>query len=469
MMTKEQRINYFLKSMMYVRGQRKIDLTCINVYSSLITFDVYDFDRNVDLSNTFNTWVDRFRNINNINVFVDPNWSYFCQFTNKKDVVMSSEEQIKIYIPLDSSHIENGVERIFSFLAVKNIPHLSKVSKHIRFDDIVIRVSNSFDAELISNFIKSDSYIQEGLIKNNAFAVEKERISYASDKHISYNSIVATLITNYINYSYNNKENVDINSFKRYIERFYREVFINNNYQLLDNKLNHFSINLLTNYQRVIELIYNSLSSNYTYSDYLEYYEKNKKDYYRPMELLQTNVRADEISLLKKALIEFGKKEIDGKRAYSHNDAVLQIYEYIKTNSPIYITKSGGIRDEMVKCDYRNILLEYMSINNLDFSEVILLAKKSILDDAFNSLREKYGNRYDVSYALKRLLILHDYSGFTSFNNSRDNLILGVSVEDIKNLIKNEIGFDYDLFNLDDRNILIETYVNNKKNVHIKN
>lgn len=468
-MTKEEKIEYFLKSMLYVREQRKYPLSCSNVYSSLIYFDVDDKDKNVDLNYIFCMWIDRFKNKKNINVFVDPNWSYFCQFTNHKEEVVNKEEQIKMYIPLDSDHIVNGVERIFSFLASKNIPHLSKVSKHIRFDDVVVRLSNSFDAEILANFIKNDSYIQEGLIKNNPFAVEKERISYASDKHISYNSIVSTIITKYINNSFDMKQEVNIESFKKYIKVFYEDVFINKNYKLLDNDLNHFSMNLLTNYQRVIELIYNSISSNYTYGDYLEYFEKNTNDYYRPMELGKTKTQSneyDELSLLKRSLIEFGKKKKeDGTRVYSHRDTILQIYEYIKTNNPIYITKSGGIRDDMIKCNYGNYLIEYMSSNNLEFNDLILKAKKGILDDAINSLREKYGNEYDVSYAIKRLLILQDYSGFTNYNNARDNLMCGVSVQDVKEIITKELGINYELISSYDRGVLIEAYLNsNDKN-----
>lgn len=465
-MNKIERIEYFLKSMMYVRENRNFSLSCTNVYSSLISFDIDNKDRNVDLGiSIFDRWINNFKDKKNINVFVDPNWSYFCQFTNNKKEVLNKEEQIKIYIPLDSNHIVNGVERIFSFLASKNISHLSKVSKHIRFDDIVIRVSNSFDAEIISNFIKNDSYIQEGLIKHNPFAVEKESISYACDKNISYNSMVSTLVANYINYSYDLKQDVNIESFKKYIEMFYIDVFTNHNYQKLSNDLFHFSIRLLTNYKRVIELIYNNLSPNYTYGDYLEFFEKNTKDYHRKSELKkkeETQGSYDEITLLKRSLIEFGKKKKeDGTRVYSYKDTILQIYEYFKTNDPIYITKSGGIRYDMVKCNYRDILIEYMSSNNLEFNDVILKTKKSILDDAINSLREKYGNEYDVSYAIKRLLILHDYSGFTNYNNARDNLICGVSIQDVKEIITKELGINYELFSSTDRDVLIEAYLNN--------
>lgn len=462
-MNKEERIKYFLESMMYVRENSQLPLTQKNIYSALTTFDINPDEKSINLNEKglFKKWMNEFKSKKNIDVFVDPNWSYFCQFVNRESEVTNLNDHIKIYVPLDIQHIEHGAEKIFSFLEKYNIPHMSKIAKKIRFDDIVIRLTNKYDADLLANYIKNDKYIQEGLIKANPFATEKDGIAYASDGYISYNSTISLLISNYINLTYKNMKKPDIPSFKNYIIKFYQNVFVNGNYQLLNENTSDISESLINNYKRVIELIYNNLDPNFKYNDYINHYQKNMTNYDRPMELVEQNKnnKQDNLELLKKGLIEFGKKKNDdGSRAYTYEDAIDHIYEYIKTGNSLVITRSGNIRNEMVNCNYRKTLIEYMTNNHITFEELILETKKSIIEDATNSLKEKYGESYDVNYSIKRLLLLHDYNGFTSKNNSRENLKASVSENDIRKMIEKGLGIKISNYNKDGISMIVDAY-----------
>ena len=98
--------------------------------------------------------------------------------SQNKDVT-NSINQIKIYVPLDSEHINEGVKRIFTFLAENNISHSSKVrDRTISCDNIVIRLDNVRDAKKLSEFIKCDEYIQSGLLECSPFTFNDNGISY---------------------------------------------------------------------------------------------------------------------------------------------------------------------------------------------------------------------------------------------------------------------------------------------------
>ena len=164
------------------------------IYSDLVRIGVSDSERKHDLSHegVFQRWVDDFASVSNIDVFVADDWQYFCQFINRKSEVVGPErEAIKVYIPLDRMHVENGAKMIFSFLAKNNIAHASKVGKNIRFDDIVVRLSSEEDARQLLNFVDSVPYLKEGMLEPNPFAFNNQSIALVCDRKLSYNSTIS--------------------------------------------------------------------------------------------------------------------------------------------------------------------------------------------------------------------------------------------------------------------------------------
>lgn len=254
------------------------------VYHELIRLGVNEYDKKVDLTTSnsrpfnnssvrgvFESWISYYQFNSNINVFNSPSWPYFCQFTSKENIA-SAKNHIKVYIPLDSGHIEEGAKLIFDFLSRNNIPHRSKIGKHIRFDDIVIRLINPEDAEKLIEFVHSNLYLECGLIEGNPFAFQKDGIALACDGELSYNDTVATLIAHYINTKKNKREldNIDVRDFYNHIVNVY------NNDELIKYIFSVYSDNkLFENYKQVLELIIISADPSFTFEDYIKHYKKH--------------------------------------------------------------------------------------------------------------------------------------------------------------------------------------------------
>jgi len=493
-MSNIERVNQFLLDVYYAKQQQYINSKA--VYSMLIRNDVEPNDIPLDNSQNgnFDRWCQRFGIYNgkNIETFVDPNWSYFCQFKNKHQEVMQNNDQVKVYIPLDGSHLTYGVEAIFDFLERNNIAHSSKVGKNVRFDDVVVRLGNLEDAEKLSQFISSNPYIQEGLIESNPFAVTKNGIAYASDREISYNSTVAAFVNLYVDDAIqrNDYSLFGVDGFRKFILNYYNEVIINpNNYQRLINDFDIRYVNdfISYNYIRVAELLYKSLDYSFTYDDYCEFYNRNLTDYFRAPEyaygnnvnyipltektadltevLIQSNQQQDSgvHELMKKALIEFGKNTLpNGYRKYSNDDVIAQIYEYFETGNPDYITNSGNLRNDFIKADFRATLTDYACTNSVSFSDILVESKKQIFEYSLLANQQKYADGCDLSYSIKMVLDAGDYTGFTRNNCVRENMAAAVDANDISKIILKEMNYppsiSFNNFSKEVRDEIIDQY-----------
>ena len=160
------------------------------VYSNLVRFGRRVVS-NRRIESNFPNWIEYFKNTPNINVFVQDNWRYFCQFTNDDYHVITPGNMIKMYIPVDDVHINEAAKRIFNFMSQNKMIHHSKIGSEVRFDDIVIRIDSEENAKKVENFVMNDPYIKEGLMKPNPFA-------FNNGIHISlrmFNLAIALLVT----------------------------------------------------------------------------------------------------------------------------------------------------------------------------------------------------------------------------------------------------------------------------------
>ena len=302
-MNNEQRIDAFLKYFAKIAIQNpnysfNTDRSTRQIYSELIQRDVSQEDKQVFLAEQYGSpfkdsllydkgaeeqykdsafchWIDYYKENENIDVFRTENWPYFCQFISKNKEAKFSNEHIKIYIPLDSQHIEEGAKLIFNFLTNHNISHVSKIGKQIRFDDIVVRLIKEEDAKALLDFVKNNDYIQEGLIKANPFAFQQDGIAMACDGHESYNYTVAQLIDLYLNSRKRNNslDKVSYQDYYHYLADHYRSEFINKESHLLENKLDMNTEESKKNYQHIIALMLKSQSKDFTLKDYFNHYQ----------------------------------------------------------------------------------------------------------------------------------------------------------------------------------------------------
>ena len=126
MNTREQIIDDFLKFFRDLSLQNpllpldyEIIYKALTQLGVLSDYDCYFFGCNIE--HFFEYWIDHFKDVSNCNVFVQENWNSFCQFCSTDDEIKSSNEHLKVYVPLDLEHIKEGAVEIFEFLSKENI------------------------------------------------------------------------------------------------------------------------------------------------------------------------------------------------------------------------------------------------------------------------------------------------------------------------------------------------------------
>ena len=338
-----------------------------DIYSKLIRLGVdYEKDYNVDLKDMFDRWIKYYDNNPNIMVFNSPNWQYFCQFKSRDNKASQLENHIKIYIPIDSKHIEKGAIELFNFIAANNISHVSKIGKRIRFDDIVIRVADEFDAKKILDFVKNNEYIQEGLLKPNPFAFSHDGIALACDGRISYNNVISHLINAYIvEKRKSNLNEIGFNDFYNFVIDIYNKEFNFNQDNIFRQLImqiryrNDYNENR-QNYKEVVELILSSINRNFTLNDYFSFFNecmnnniKNKSN--------QIVLSKDEVDrLLLRAVTTIEKA---GYNVYK------QLQAYVDSNDNSMITRKDGLREELIAKNFRENLIR--ELNGMSVSRYI--------------------------------------------------------------------------------------------------
>ena len=196
------------------------------VYSEMekCTLPSKDFDspgRPKYVKPIFDKWISRFRNIPNISVFNSDGWEYWCQFVNKS----RGDEFIKIYVPINSEGLENGVTELFNFMATHNMHHQSKVGKFLRNDNVVIRLDKGDEKSLkmLLHFINTNPRIKPYLNKPNPFLPCINGIGVMNETGISYNSELCSIITNYIQ-EHRKDSKISVDDFMKYAkQRMYKK------------------------------------------------------------------------------------------------------------------------------------------------------------------------------------------------------------------------------------------------------
>lgn len=420
---KEQRINDFLRLIAEI-SKNGVVIDSNLVYSNLITLGT----NKTSIENYFTTWQNRFANNPNIDVFVQPDWKCFCQFKGK-GMNPQPDTELKIYIPLDESHVYHGVNKIFDYISKNRIPHKSKVGKHTRFDDLVIRVDSVNALAAIRRFAETDQYIREGLIEINPFAITDGLISFAWDSTMSYNRVVSEWISEYINSMKDNLDFVSYSSFLEYIAIRYNEVFQNGvgiNSFYSDRKMDNTVSDLVT-YQRITELLMISLRSESKLLDLYKFYEfikdpTTKEEAFDNISRLKRkdSLNVEEIPIDVREAFDYAFLEISKKE--TPETAVLRFKRFSKEGNYDLFTRSNGVR---------TLMQEMLTMPLAD--RLIYEEEKQVLINASLNTLEKYD-----SIQLGRALFgieSGDYNGFTNNEGAREKLMLWVEPKEIKGVV----------------------------------
>ena len=306
----------------------------------------------------FDRWVSRFSNSYNTNVFVADNWNYFCQFKSGDVINNNDGEFIKIYVPLDYSHLEEGVNRIFDFMDYNGIKHASKVGSDIRFDDLVIRVATKEEADVILDFIKNDQYIQEGLLPANPFAFNKNGVALACDGMTSYNSVLSVFLEQFINQ--NDASNLTSENFYNYLYSFYNGIMNDT----IDSKtfiLTSFASKpSVEDFERILVLLINSHNPEFTYDDYINHFYNGCKNItYQQQSQPTTNIEEVIYNIL--CVMRQNQDLYDCARA---------LYGYVSTGDENYIANIGNLKQSIVNSNFRNDALNLLHSSDINFINI---------------------------------------------------------------------------------------------------
>lgn len=416
------------------------------IYSELAHFISYQNGKlkRVEKNNLVNVQVQLNNKYKNRVLCSSANSGYFFFIENREGT--TDEEfynkmynSIKIYIACDTTNIYKVADSLFDFMLKEHIITQSKISKEMRTDCFIVRVSNKEEAEKVCNYVNSLKY--QSTIVPNPFILKKGNVSLTIDGKLSYNTILASFLNNYLinKRNSNTLDTINIKDFTNYIKS---EVlmcntdsyYLYNNYGVEASKYNDF-IN-------ISNILINNLNNTLTEEQLYKY--KNNK-----------NTEKDTIDL------------------NNNNDKVLYIIYRMSTYYDIkYIHKvlveysiTGNVNLFTRKDNIRNIVIDYLS--PVEIKKVIFKLGETSLKEATSLTEEKYGI-LQAKHAITKFILTSKLEGFTRSGDARNKLGLILpktwTIEILRTKLEEEEKQIFDMFiNLPQENkIAIIAYIENK-------
>lgn len=425
---RDYRINDFLNYLATVQKQNpSISLPENMIYRELVRLGVPDKEKNYSVDSLFTAFVQNFESDTNQRVFVDPNWSYFCQFIQDEPnrPMVNEQNHIKLYVPLDEKHMYVGVDKIFNFLSEQKIPHISKVGSNIRNDDVVLRLVNPEDARKVIDYIGKDQYLQNGLLPANPFLHQENGIAMTCDGNLSFSTSLAFMLTEYIHQKkqMNALDYVNANDFYTFTDYLYQYLFVEKKadfaeiqrlFPRVQNSKNVADLKI------VFDVLKESRRPDFTFDDYIQIYEKGRK----PNEVLASIHQFDDVPLtervepteqLKDAQVEKEKMErllekgidIISQRVGSRDVAIYTMREFLNRGDYSLITRTGDLRDTYIQEHFHSRLQIYLGENQIQLDDMLteIDAKKEKKDipNAASKMRlvmDVMGSKYGEKVAL---------------------------------------------------------------------
>ena len=364
-MNKKDRIDYFLKYLAKIAIQNPhINFNAYNmeetIYNELKRCSTKDQERRICLDENngpkescFEDWLKTYQDKEEIDVYIDMAWQYFCQFVSWNQDALVQSHNIKVYIPLDAGHIRSGAKLIFDFLTKEKISHVSKIGKEITNDNIVIRLVNKEDVERLINFVNSNKFLQEGILEPNPFCFQKDGIALTCDGDYSYNYTVATAIKLYLGkcQSENNLDQVSYESFYDFVVNQYIMEFIEQ-VPTLFNQAFQLSINQKReNFKQIFQLMIKSQRPDFSFNDFITHYEN-------------TIPKETELLLI---------RAIDKMSQYyqDYDKGLANVKAYIITGKQTHLTKENNLRSMIHNSPMRNEIRKELIERNIKLDDYI--------------------------------------------------------------------------------------------------
>lgn len=456
-------------------------------YGELVRVGLSNEQKQFNVRRFYDKWIEKFKEKDNIKVFVSDSWSYWCQFTNgDEEEIKNEKSHIKMYVPFRPDTIYNGVNILFNFLAANNIKHISKVGEESRVDGVVIRVTSKEDALKIAKFIEATPYLKNGLYKPNPFLLNDGNIAYATDARFSFNEELSIYLREYIGKCYNNGtiDSVNIKDFFFHILSTYSEVFCKGNQEKLkkyatfrDLYLDDYCYEKLAEISQVDKLILYSLCRENKLDRVLEVYTQLMSPTYMSSleDKFENQYEEETIQLKTSALKTDSFNSGNEKLAYVTYTNILEhglnhtleaLRNFVENDNIDAFTNRGNTRKIMStlsKQEVKNIIVS--ECGNLNYFLYLNSIKKDVLGKKCEFLEEAcIGTlrKYSVISQVRRAIDEAKTGNFEFFSNCgelnlREKLIKNVKPNEIEALL-NVILIKYEI---DSTNNIEEDFLEN--------
>lgn len=398
-MTVNEEREVFLRTISsYFKKNSNIPLEQKNIYSYLVSHTIKDgYLQGIPRESLVNVQLhlnEKYKGLEGINTFTGPKPNnVFWVIENRgqmkdKNFYEDIKDSIKLYLPVDASNIYEVSTKVLDYIIKEGIHIQAKIAKNIRSDVFVIRVLDKDKLDKLLNYINSLDYNSKS--KPNPFALNVGRVSITKDGMMSYNTVLAEYITEYLK---SEREEVTLENFKKFMHKQINKIPSSNK-----------------NKYMIVDLIIKNLENTLTLEELLSYNQKVVVDN-RVTQISEED--KNNILRLINGLYVFYNLEETHKR----------IEMYLATGNINYFTRQNGIR---------KFVEEYLPVEQM--RAALYEMGWSALVNSIDETYKKYGE-LQVIKAVERIVDVGSIEGLTNTNNARSYLGFITSPELLQKII----------------------------------
>lgn len=398
-MTVNEEREVFLRTISsYFKKNSNIPLEQKNIYSYLVSHTIKDgYLQGIPRESLVNVQLhlnEKYKGLEGINTFTGPKPNnVFWVIENRgqmkdKNFYEDIKDSIKLYLPVDASNIYEVSTKVLDYIIKEGIHIQAKIAKNIRSDVFVIRVLDKDKLDKLLNYINSLDYNSKS--KPNPFALNVGRVSITKDGMMSYNTVLAEYITEYLK---SEREEVTLENFKKFMHKQINKIPSSNK-----------------NKYMIVDLIIKNLENTLTLEELLSYNQK-----------VVVDNRATQVSEEDKNNI---LRLINGLNVfYNLEETHKRIEMYLATGNINYFTRQNGIR---------KFVEEYLPVEQM--RTALYEMGWSALVNSIDETYKKYGE-LQVIKAVERIVDVGSIEGLTNTNNARSYLGFITSPELLQKII----------------------------------
>lgn len=337
---------------------------------------------------------EKYKGLEGINTFTGPKPNnVFWVIENRgqmkdKNFYEDIKDSIKLYLPVDASNIYEVSTKVLDYIIKEGIHIQAKIAKNMRSDVFVIRILDKDKLDKLLNYINSLDYNSKS--KPNPFALNIGRVSITKDGMMSYNTVLAEYITEYLK---SEREEVTLENFKKFMHKQINKIPSSNK-----------------NKYMIVDLIIKNLENTLTLEELLSYNQKVVVD----NRVTQVS-EEDRNNIL---------RLINGLNVfYNLEETHKRIEMYLATGNINYFTRQNGIR---------KFVEEHLPVEQM--RTALYEMGWSALVNSIDETYKKYGE-LQVIKAVERIVDVGSIEGLTNTNNARSYLGFITSPELLQKII----------------------------------